>query len=145
VKTEDGEGTATATPKRKRTPAKKVNYAESEDDEEDQDEKPKRAKSTPKSKPRPKNGFRASDEKKPSAEPQTFVKGEPTDSDGDVFTDADEQTFADVDAEGEVDQVCKCNPPSFPLTPFSLNEDGADTPSAHFDLLREVHTCEKDG
>lgn len=110
---EDGEGTPTTTPKRKRTPAKKkIDYVESEDDEEDEDEKPKRAKSTPKSKPRPKNAFRASDEKKPSEEPQTIVKGEPVESDGDVFTDAPEQVAADADAEGEVDEVCKSIPPS---------------------------------
>ncbi|KAJ4379869.1 hypothetical protein N0V86_005053 [Didymella sp. IMI 355093] len=145
VNTEDGESTATSTPKRKRTAAKKVDYAESEDDEEDQDEQPKRAKSNPRPKPRPKNGFRASDEKMPSAESQSVVKGEPNESDGDVFTDAPEQALADVDAEGEIDEVCKCNPPPLHLAPFSLDEDGADTPSAHLNLLRKVHTCERDG
>ncbi|KAF3044025.1 hypothetical protein E8E12_006916 [Didymella heteroderae] len=97
---DDDEATPTTTPKRKRTPAKKkLDYAEI-DDEDEQDEKPKRAKSTPKAKRRPTNAFRASDEK-----PQTVVKGEPVDSDGDVFTDAPEQALADVDAEDEIDEV----------------------------------------
>ena len=110
VKTEeDDEGTPTTTPKRKRTPSKKkMDYTEAEDDDEELDEKPKRAKSTPKAKPRPKNGVRASDEKNASEEPQTVVKGEPTESDGDVFTDAREQVSAAIDAEGDIDEVCKC-------------------------------------
>ncbi|KAF3052540.1 hypothetical protein E8E11_002742 [Didymella keratinophila] len=73
VKTEeDGEATPTTTPKRKHTPSKKkVGYTEADEDEDEdeEDEKPKRAKSTPKTKPRPKNAFRASDDKKPSEEP----------------------------------------------------------------------------
>lgn len=112
VKSEDdGEDTPTTTPKRKRTPAKKIVYTEAEDEDGEQDEKPKRAKSTPKTKPRPKNAFRASDEKTPSEEPQAVVKEDLVDSDGDVFTDAPEQVEADIDAEGVLDEVCKCIPP----------------------------------
>jgi len=146
VKTEeDGEATSTTTPKRKRTPSKKkVDYVEADEDEED--EKPKRAKSPPKTKPRPKNAFRASDDKKPSKEPQT-VKSEPTESDDDVLTDAREQVSAGIDAEGEVDKICKCIHPlslSVPA-PLSLVEDGADTLSAHFYLLQAVRSRKGNG
>jgi hypothetical protein len=43
--------------------------------------------------------------------------------------------------------VCKCiHPLSLPvLVPLSLVEDGADTLSAHFDLLGEVCACKRDG
>jgi hypothetical protein len=148
VKSEgDDEAMPTSTPKRKRTPSKKkVDYTEAEDDEEERDEKTKRAKSILKAKPRPKNAFRASDDEKPSKMSQT-VKSEPTESDDDVFTDTREQGPADIDAESEVDEVCKCfHPLPLPiLAPLSLVEDGTDTLSVHFDLLGEVCACKRDG
>ncbi|KAF2631146.1 hypothetical protein BU25DRAFT_386072 [Macroventuria anomochaeta] len=127
VKTEDdGEGTPTTTPKRKRTPAKKnkavdQEEAQAEDDEDEEGAEPKRAKSTPKAraKPKPKNAFRASDQKKETEEAQTIVKGQPVDNDGDVFLDALEQVASDVDAEGEVDEVCMFIPT--PLLPCAIS------------------------
>ena len=118
TKTEDGgEGTPTATPKRKRTLPKKKAVdddeqkfkAETDDDQEGEVAKPKRAKTTPnaKAKPKPKNGFRASDNRKEAEEAQTVIKSEPVEDDGDVFLDAPEQAAVNVDAEGEVDEVCK--------------------------------------
>ncbi|KAL1652822.1 hypothetical protein SLS61_004442 [Didymella pomorum] len=106
-KTQDDEdGTPTTTSKRKRTPAKKkACSAEAADDEDEQDDKPKRVKSTPKARPRPKNAFRASDENRASEEPRTVVKGEPVESDGDVFMDAPEQTSAEADAKGDIDEI----------------------------------------
>lgn len=142
-KTQDDEdGTPTTTSKRKRTPAKKkACSAEAADDEDEQDDKPKRVKSTPKARPRPKNAFRASDENRASEEPRTVVKGEPVESDGDVFMDAPEQASAEADAKGDIDEICKCIIHSLSLTVLALLplvETGADTLSAHFGLLRAV-------
>lgn len=122
----NADGTPIATPKRKRTPAKKT-ADEGEDEEEDEaDEKPKRAKGTPKTKPRPKNSFRASDDKDDHAA-ETVVKGEPAE-DGDVFVDAPEE-------------ICKCASSLFLSLHRCCESNGADSLSAHVRLLRGVCSC----
>lgn len=87
--------TPTTASKRKKIPAKSA-VEDAEDDEED-DLQPKRMRASPKAKARPKNGFRASDEKEAEEKDmviksgsQTFVKGEPVEGGG-VFVDAPEE------------------------------------------------------
>ncbi|KZM25880.1 hypothetical protein ST47_g2942 [Ascochyta rabiei] len=122
LKTEDDSEDTPTTPvsKRKRTPAKKPTASladkfkpETDEDEEEERAKPKRAKSTPEVKRKPKNAFRASDNKG-IEETQPVVKGEPVDDsnnddDDHVFFDAREQAsaFTDTDAEVDRDTVCK--------------------------------------
>lgn len=144
------QGTPTTTPKRRRAPAKKkVGSAGVTDDDKDEAEKPKRAKSNPEAKPRPKNGFRASDEEKTPEEPQPVVKGGPIESDDDIFTDAPEHAGANVDVDGEIDEACKCirSPPSLSrLAPFVLARYGANTTRpAHIDLLGQVRAGKRVG
>jgi hypothetical protein len=141
VKTEDdGEGTPTATSKRRRTSAKKETIEQDDekfrpdagDDLEEEDTASKRAKATlkSKSKPKPMNGFRASDHKRETEQAQTPVKGEPVDDDADVFFDAPEQAAANDVAADLEDEICKFTRP--PLLQFAI-------PTSRVVLILSVH------
>lgn len=106
----DVESTPTATLKRKRTPVKKIVDTTEDDEDEEVGAKPKRAKSAVKVKPRPKNAFRASDEK----ESKITVKDEHSEESSDVFVDAPQEA-----AGVETEEVCKFTPsPSFAPAPY---------------------------
>lgn len=120
-------GTPTDTPKRKRAAAKKTTDFVGDEEEI---ATPKRAKGTPKAKPRPKNAFRASDEKE-AQEKETLIKGEPAEE-GDVFVDAPEE-------------ICKFAPAPYVSLHHSHKTNGANVLSAYLGLRGSVHACEGDG
>ncbi|KAJ4990292.1 hypothetical protein SVAN01_04174 [Stagonosporopsis vannaccii] len=121
VKSENSaERTPTTASKRKRTPAK-TNVEDVEEEDDKLNTTPKRTRSTPTAKPRPKNGFRASDEKE-TVETKAVIKYEHSEGD-DVFSDAPEQAAADLKTE----EVCKSSvPPPYPVS--ALIESRADAP-----------------
>ncbi|KAJ4346076.1 hypothetical protein N0V95_005751 [Ascochyta clinopodiicola] len=156
LKTGDGGEDMPTTPasKRKRTPAKKFTAdladkfkAEMTEDEEEEHTKPKRAKSTPKTKPKPRNAFRASDNKG-VGDLQPGIKNEPVEDnggedDGDVFLDAHEQASAHIDpnADSDVDEVCKSAPYSLSLSlSLSLLLSHVPPPARHSYTLESVLT-----
>ena len=118
---DDGDGTPSSTPKRKRTPTKKVaddnNNKSKPNSESDDEEDPrlKRVKSISKLrlKPKPKNAFRASDQNNETQKGTIIAENEVVGDDDDVFLDAPEQAATDTTATDEEDQVCRftlCSP-----------------------------------